>query len=98
PPLSSLFPYTTLFRSARIPPAAASRRRRLESDDQNDERRLRHRHFPLRPERPRRHGHRPASRAGVSPQESAARRQLGHDVPARRDRKSTRLNSSHVST
>src|SRR5690349_22131836 len=64
PPRSTLFPYTTLFRSARlghrdiIPPRREPRGGR-----------------PARPVRP---GRRPASR------------------PGGRDRKSTRLNSSHV--
>src|SRR2546422_5430634 len=60
PPRSTLFPYTTLFRSSR--PARALPRRRA-----GGERRQRH----VRRRRPRRRDH------------------------GRRDRKSTRLNSSH---
>src|SRR4051794_41272843 len=69
PPVSTLFPYTTLFRSAdgrrrsgRPPPALARR-----AGDRQDDRR-------------------PRSEPGV-----------GGLVPAQRDRKSTRLNSSHPS-
>src|SRR5690349_22821477 len=66
PPRSTLFPYTTLFRSLDDAPRRAVRRR------------------PARPGRPRSGGDRraPAGRGGH-------RRR-------RRDRKSTRLNSSHV--
>src|SRR5690554_7595132 len=70
PPRSTLFPYTTLFRS----PVACHSKRVV----------LRRRHPEL--------GRRPARAAHLSfspdPQYP--------DTPARRDRKSTRLNSSHV--
>src|SRR5260221_10350865 len=76
PPRSTLFPYTTLFRSLRLsrrrspsPPAA----RRLLSNDDRATTRL------GRPLRPRRH-----------PEKSP-----NSHLP-RRDRKSTRLNSSHT--
>src|SRR3712207_7173703 len=64
PPRSTLFPYTTLFRSRQIDPAVAGRRRAC-----REWRRSRLHH--------RRGGDRPSP-------------------PARRDRKSTRLNSSHA--
>src|SRR3712207_9375064 len=70
PPRSTLFPYTTLFRSLR-------RRRR------------RHRH-----RQPRRPPDRPPRRLGPPPRRlGSPPRRLG---PPPRDRKSTRLNSSHV--
>src|SRR5690606_41744228 len=59
PPISTLFPYTTLFRSGRSGPLAAADRRP---------------------------GDRPVRRRGAPLLE----------IPAGRDRKSTRLNSSHV--
>src|SRR2546429_5174660 len=62
PPRSTLFPYTTLFRSARRPPATRARRWRR----------------PCRP---------------ASPPTAAF--PAGADAVFRRDRKSTRLNSSH---
>src|SRR5690349_22407629 len=69
PPRSTLFPYTTLFRSAGGPVAAA--------------------HLP-----PRR-GHRPPGRSGGRSPHCPIR--AGEDHPAvGGDRKSTRLNSSHV--
>src|SRR5688572_31902087 len=71
PPRSTLFPYTTLFRSG-----------------------LRQERQP----RPQRHlahlGAQPAEGAGGGERDGAARAGL-HPVPAQRDRKSTRLNSSH---
>src|SRR3712207_8753425 len=79
PPRSTLFPYTTLFRSARA---------RVERDEPRllrpvDERRRRRRHHPL--------GRVDVRRVGVDapPDQSA-------DVGRTRDRKSTRLNSSHA--
>src|SRR2546421_8342513 len=76
PPRSTLFPYTTLFRSARVE-GRAPRRGRVGAD------------------RP------PARGAGAADLEGDARRARAgrrreRDRPAeRRDRKSTRLNSSH---
>src|SRR3712207_7454602 len=75
PPRSTLFPYTTLFRSPVLPPGG-DRHRRLR---------------PRRGERPRR-------------QRGGLRRRPGHpseglrrdDHAVARDRKSTRLNSSHA--
>src|SRR3712207_7640652 len=64
PPRSTLFPYTTLFRS----PAA-------------------------RPVRPARRRARPGNRRGLRPGPAPRR---GGDADHRRDRKSTRLNSSHA--
>src|SRR5256885_12623614 len=66
PPRSTLFPYTTLFRSQGLAPRA----RPLNQPPAN----------------------RPAS-GGVRPRSRGDRRQ---DVPALQDRKSTRLNSSHL--
>src|SRR3712207_7125576 len=67
PPRSTLFPYTTLFRS--------------------------HLHRPRRPHRLHRHPHRRDA-------DGEAVRELHHragvDAPETRDRKSTRLNSSHA--
>src|SRR3712207_7674118 len=72
PPRSTLFPYTTLFRSrrARHPHAAARARRRGD----------------------RHHG---AQRGGVAPADRQRASARGRPE-ARRDRKSTRLNSSHA--
>src|SRR3712207_8583366 len=82
PPRSTLFPYTTLFRSGDVAPV----RPRLDGDvlpDQLD--------AELLP-RPQSGGARP-QHAVVVP----AARHLGRHVPSvRQDRKSTRLNSSHA--
>src|SRR3989442_11341773 len=69
PPRSTLFPYTTLFRSHHRPAAPRARRAR-------------------------RMGRR--ARGGGLGRDGAARRGTGHPAPSRPDRKSTRLNSSHV--
>src|SRR3712207_8225672 len=68
PPRSTLFPYTTLFRSVGVgaPPPARARRR------------------------PRRTAH------GGRPRRHVRRRLRQRDAAVRRDRKSTRLNSSHA--
>src|SRR5438067_7146967 len=70
PPISTLFPYTTLFRSLRLPLVPRSRGRP----------------GPRAPHRPQR----------VRPPRSRHRRDTAGEAQAR-DRKSTRLNSSHVS-
>src|SRR5256885_5628226 len=72
PPRSTLFPYTTLFRSGREATHGAARRR---------ERHLDLRRLRAPPDRFRDHDRGPAR----------ARRRCAH-----RDRKSTRLNSSHL--
>src|SRR5947199_7589729 len=72
PPISTLFPYTTLFRS---------RRRRVRRQRAED---LEHARAPCQLVRAAR-SHRPRR-----PQAQ------GHLLPPRRDRKSTRLNSSHL--
>src|SRR5689334_24695472 len=79
PPRSTLFPYTTLFRSPHHPP----RRRR--------DRRIEH---PVRDQSRRR----PDDRDRDEPARVAllGARVEGHGIPDR-DRKSTRLNSSHSS-
>src|SRR5437588_4138131 len=64
PPLSTLFPYTTLFRSQRVDPRRCPRDRR----------------------------HQPGPEAGDR-REALSRGSL---LPPQRDRKSTRLNSSHT--
>src|SRR5256885_12587189 len=75
PPRSTLFPYTTLFRS----PALQPRARRQVGDDEHDDRR--------RPDPPAGRGRaRPPSHADGDPLHHG-----GHG-----DRKSTRLNSSHL--
>src|SRR2546422_5389120 len=67
PPRSTLFPYTTLFRSRRAPPRPPSRDARLLREAAHD------------------------GRLEGTHQRSVPRRLLRHQ----RDRKSTRLNSSH---
>src|SRR3712207_7425340 len=83
PPRSTLFPYTTLFRSADGGPAAAPARLVAERDRQRLERRRpdlarRRRRVQREQVRVRRVERRPAAGGGA------------------RDRKSTRLNSSHA--
>src|SRR5690349_22143298 len=74
PPRSTLFPYTTLFRSA---PSATER--------------------PCSPTPPRRSGHDVAARRAHGDAHQCRGRRGGRGGAARgRDRKSTRLNSSHV--
>src|SRR5690349_24015309 len=75
PPRSTLFPYTTLFRSAR-------RRRERECAGQSIGCRIQLRRAQRR-----------AIRDGIGRQEDDVRRLPGDE---QRDRKSTRLNSSHV--
>src|SRR5207249_8397866 len=94
PPRPTLFPYTTLFRSrrrvrlerplARACPRVASHRPRAAIADRRGGGR-----GGIRGTR-----HRPRRRAGLP----AARGALAITASGRRDRKSTRLNSSHVST
>src|SRR5439155_24468040 len=73
PPTSTLFPYTTLFRS-----------RRVRSDQQNLRRAHQHRGHDFKFQRAR--GRDTARRVELRPDQREVRR----------DRKSTRLNSSHV--
>src|SRR3712207_7402456 len=73
PPRSTLFPYTTLFRSAVLPPGSDVARGRLQPDLYQAER-------GARVDEARRH-----------PLASGF-----HPLGIRRDRKSTRLNSSHA--
>src|SRR2546422_2455022 len=65
PPRSTLFPYTTLFRSGRRGPGEHLREDRREEDEREER---------------------------TSVRVSA---RVRHGIPRRRDRKSTRLNSSH---
>src|SRR5438132_8042765 len=83
PPRSTLFPYTTLFRSMQRLGSSASQERRDPRDDQRG-------HREQSP-----HGERERGRNGNhDPKEhsEAAAAQVGVE----RDRKSTRLNSSHT--
>src|SRR3712207_7449458 len=77
PPRSTLFPYTTLFRSLRLPPARRAQRPRVAARLGAD----------VRARRARRRGD-----GELAVQRVGEVRQLR----ARRDRKSTRLNSSHA--
>src|SRR5690349_23431425 len=79
PPRSTLFPYTTLFRSRRQEPDDRDGRRRHRQGGGG--RRVRHALHPPGPELHRRVAH-------LCPRDGAR--------SIRRDRKSTRLNSSHV--
>src|SRR5437660_3569986 len=83
-PRSTLFPYTTLFRSH----AVRSRARESERGAAVSDRRTRHRVGP------------PAQRRAFSvlarARPSRGRQRASGDVEKARDRKSTRLNSSHV--
>src|SRR5204862_6484601 len=72
PPRSTLFPYTTLFRSRRKRPWNPTRLRRPKICRIS----FRHRR--------------------ADPLQTGRRQQLRAPLPFRRDRKSTRLNSSHV--
>src|SRR3712207_7205502 len=83
PPRSTLFPYTTLFRSARLVAAEAGADEVLGGPAGG---RLRHRGRALRQPLPARPQHCPLL--------LAERAVLGHGL--RGDRKSTRLNSSHA--
>src|SRR3712207_7725078 len=76
PPRSTLFPYTTLFRSAPAAPARAARRLLSPLRDPRDLR------LPVPPDVP---GGGPRVRGGLAP-----------GLRTHRDRKSTRLNSSHA--
>src|SRR3712207_8765440 len=87
PPRSTLFPYTTLFRSVRAPRALVRPERRP---------RLRHAALlhDLRPAAAPRHGvHTDAGRARLREDVPAVRRRVAE---LHLDRKSTRLNSSHA--
>src|SRR5207253_10615036 len=80
PPRSTLFPYTTLFRSLRLRRAGPARDRRAGPPPR--------RQGPARAEDDRAPA--PARRVRARPGRAAVRGSLA------RDRKSTRLNSSHV--
>src|SRR5439155_22814944 len=82
PPTSTLFPYTTLFRSRRLQRPRGPRRR--------GGRAARDRREPARAER--REDRRPAPQPGPLLDHGAGR----SDLQPEPDRKSTRLNSSHV--
>src|SRR5256885_11783115 len=88
PPRSTLFPYTTLFRSPRRPTRRGARSRRASGDAPSPGR------APLRPDArttPRRRGR------GARSRRARRRRSPAASVPgAGGDRKSTRLNSSHL--
>src|SRR3712207_7363547 len=85
PPRSTLFPYTTLFRSRR---EHDGRRAALEQQREEDER-VRDRDAPAHA----RDAHRPVrADADQQPQQQEAR----VEPRERQDRKSTRLNSSHA--
>src|SRR5256885_11407037 len=89
-PRSTLFPYTTLFRSAVGVDQRATRVARVDGGVGLDEGAERARTVDLAP-----HGADDAHRDGLPDAEGIADRE--HDVPhARLDRKSTRLNSSHL--
>src|SRR3712207_6888410 len=90
PPRSTLFPYTTLFRSE--PDAVEQVRavRRHDAEEEQDQPRRRR----LRRERHRRQQQRRAQRKRVREER---RRLVAREVAlAEEDRKSTRLNSSHA--
>src|SRR3712207_6976160 len=78
PPRSTLFPYTTLFRSRRVLLLRAVGRAA----------RLRHRRAGAR--------ERVAAELPAPPREAAGHGLRGHARRQQRDRKSTRLNSSHA--
>src|SRR3712207_7455252 len=80
PPRSTLFPYTTLFRSGRRGWAGGARRRALRGRDGTQEARAAHRSERL---------------LGTESGRARAHRDAGRRRP-RPDRKSTRLNSSHA--
>src|SRR3712207_8782143 len=81
PPRSTLFPYTTLFRSLEREHRGAARR--AFGLGRQDDGALEHVRDELRPRRVRVHG-------------AARRDDLPHGERVREDRKSTRLNSSHA--
>src|SRR3712207_7901671 len=81
PPRSTLFPYTTLFRSGRPPPVPAEQqvRQRERSDEREQQRQVEARHLVIENDR--------CAEGGEE--------QTGADTWCA-DRKSTRLNSSHA--
>src|SRR2546426_9384629 len=83
PPRSTLFPYTTLFRSPRQPHRQHEGDRKPEERGHDDERQ---RGDPLAGEDQRRRARLRDRRAGVAADQRVKKR----------DRKSTRLNSSHL--
>src|SRR3712207_7404976 len=84
PPRSTLFPYTTLFRSQRH---ARQRGPRQRQDDAQEDPQVR------APVDPRRFGELVRDRHEELPQQEDVERRA---EPPRQDRKSTRLNSSHA--
>src|SRR5687768_18061642 len=80
PPRSTLFPYTTLFRSAGLPRLRRRREGAGEDDERGD---ARARSVPARRRRAQ-----PGQLPPLRPRRDGVE-------PARQDRKSTRLNSSH---
>src|SRR3712207_7412251 len=80
PPRSTLFPYTTLFRSAPTPAWGSGGTREIRRND-------RRRSAPTVPHR---------SEQPAGPGRLHVEGPPRHSVPGRRDRKSTRLNSSHA--
>src|SRR3712207_7145535 len=87
PPRSTLFPYTTLFRSAREGAGADPRRARLGPEDDRD----RARGGGGAPPHPR-----PEAGEGEAHPLFAEQAHGAEPAPAGGDRKSTRLNSSHA--
>src|SRR5256885_8659297 len=85
PPRSTLFPYTTLFRSAHVREALAHRQ------DERERAKLGREGRDRRPSRARRRVHADRDLRGEG---GGPVRPAGVDRP--RDRKSTRLNSSHL--
>src|SRR5258705_12353578 len=92
PPRSTLFPYTTLFRSTTWNGRGSSRpctEYRQQRKKNEHLRKSRHRHG-------RRQRHRALGRARFSERRLPRRARREAQGQARRDRKSTRLNSSHL--
>src|SRR5690606_41683193 len=86
PPCSTLFPYTTLFRSLALP--SLLRRRHFGAAARRASRRLRR--------LPRADADQDARRRPPAAVDRRGDRAHRHRGPAHQDRKSTRLNSSHV--
>src|SRR3712207_8084743 len=91
PPKSTLFPYTTLFRSPPEPGAAVA----LRDLDVVDERAVRGAAGVGEPE-PQPADRRPVVQDGGEQQHPGRRAPLRQELGAALDRKSTRLNSSHA--
>src|SRR3712207_7049778 len=84
PPRSTLFPYTTLFRSAAKNPQAYLAAEELKGLPDLPHRTLEERTDPIR------------TRLGMFKWDLIARSMFGSQTPLIEDRKSTRLNSSHA--